>query len=377
MTTPGTFTILARDGAARRASLATAHGVVQTPAFMPVGTQGSVKSLCPRDLREIGTQILLGNTYHLYLRPGDELIARLGGLHRFMAWDGPILTDSGGFQVFSLAGLRRLTPDGVEFASHIDGSKHFFSPEKVVSIQQNLGSDIMMVLDECVPYGADFEYTRKSLALTTAWAARCREAHPPLQNGQLLFGIVQGGFSPELRAESAAQITTLGFDGHALGGISVGEPRPEMHAVINSSAHLLPDHKPRYLMGVGAPQDILAGVAAGIDLFDCVLATRNARNGTLFTSTGKVNVKKAAFREDDSPLDPACSCYACRTFSRAYLRHLYIARELLSYRLNTIHNLTFFLSLTERIRRAIETGTFQALKAELDVIYPPDAPTGE
>lgn len=377
MTTPGTFTILARDGNARRASLVTAHGVVQTPAFMPVGTLGTVKSLCPRDLREIGTQILLGNTYHLYLRPGDELIARLGGLHRFMAWDGPILTDSGGFQVFSLSGLRHLTPDGVEFASHIDGSRHFFSPEKVVSIQQNLGSDIMMVLDECVPYGADFDYTQKSLALTTAWAARCREAHPPLHRGQLLFGIVQGGFYPELRAESAAQITALGFDGHALGGISVGEPRPEMHAIIDSSVPHLPAHKPRYLMGVGAPQDILAGVAAGVDMFDCVLATRNARNGTLFTSFGKINIKKADFREDDAPLDPACSCYACRTFSRAYLRHLYVAKELLSYRLNTIHNLTFFLSLTQRIREAIEAGTFASLKAEMDAIYPPDAPTGE
>lgn len=370
MNVPGTFIPGPGDGAARTGRLTTAHGAIETPVFMPVGTQGTVKSLCPTDLHDLGAQIILGNTYHLYLRPGDELVAKLGGLHRFMGWDGPILTDSGGFQVFSLSGLRRITEEGVTFSSHIDGSKHLFSPEKVISIQRNLGSDIMMVLDECVPFGADRAYTEKSLALTTRWAARCRKAHPSGDRGQLLFGIVQGGFFKDLRAESARQLIDLDFEGYALGGLSVGESRAEMYDILDDATPLLPADKPRYLMGVGAPRDLLAGMAAGIDMFDCVLPTRNARNGTLFTTKGKVNIKRAEYREDDSPLDPDCPCYACRTFSKAYLRHLYIARELLSYRLNTLHNLTFFSQMMERARQAIREGRFAAFCREMEAVYP-------
>lgn len=370
MNVPGTFTLGPGDGAARTGKLVTAHGEVETPIFMPVGTQGTVKSLCPTDLHDLKAQIILGNTYHLYLRPGDELVARLGGLHRFMGWDGPILTDSGGFQVFSLSGLRHITEEGVTFSSHIDGSKHLFSPEKVISIQRNLGSDVMMVLDECVPFGADRAYTEKSLGLTTRWAARCRQAQPALKRGQLLFGIVQGGFFKDLRAESARQLIDLDFEGYALGGLSVGESRAEMYDILGDAAPLLPAHKPRYLMGVGAPRDLLAGMAAGIDMFDCVLPTRNARNGTLFTTKGKVNIKRAEYREDDSPLDPDCPCYACRTFSKAYLRHLYIAKELLSYRLNTLHSLTFFSQMMERARQAIRESRFAAFRAEMEAVYP-------
>ncbi|MFZ5425972.1 MAG: tRNA guanosine(34) transglycosylase Tgt [Thermodesulfobacteriota bacterium] len=367
---PGTFTVHATDGAARLGELHTAHGIVRTPAFMPVGTVGTVKALCPRDLHEAGSQIILGNTYHLYLRPGDELVARRGGLHSFMGWDGPILTDSGGFQVFSLSALRKLTADGVEFSSHIDGSKHFFTPEKVLTIQRNLGSDIMMVLDECVPYGADHAYTEKSLDLTHAWALRSRENHAPGRNGQLLFGIVQGGFFGDLRARSAEAICSMGFEGHAIGGLSVGESTEQMYELMAHTAPLLPAGKPRYLMGVGKPMDILEGIGNGIDMYDCVLPTRNARNGTLYTSLGQVNIKRAEFKEDDSPLDPACSCYTCRTFSRAYLRHLYVAQELLSYRLNTIHNVHFFLELARGAREAIAEGTFTAYKARFQAVYP-------
>ncbi len=375
MSRPGTFAITARDGLARRASLVTAHGVVQTLAFMPVGTVGSVKSVCPRDLKDAGTQILLGNTYHLYLRPGDELVARRGGLHRFMGWDGPILTDSGGFQVFSLQGIRTITEEGVEFRSHIDGSKHFFSPEKVVSIQRNLGSDIMMVLDECVAYGADRDYTARSLELTTRWARRCREAYPVGSGGQLLFGIVQGGFFPDLREESLAQLRDIPFEGFAIGGLSVGESPAQMYEILRNIAPRLPEDKPRYLMGVGTPLDILTGIEAGVDMFDCVLPTRNARNGTLFTSQGRVNIKRAEYKEDDGPLDPACGCYACTHFSRAYLRHLYVARELLSYRLNTIHNLTFFLDLAAQAREAVEQGRLAQLKARYEAVYGPAGET--
>jgi queuine tRNA-ribosyltransferase len=367
-TRPGTFTLLARDGEARRARLVTAHGVVETPAFMPVGTVGSVKSLCPEDLRAIGSQIILGNTYHLYLRPGDDLVARRGGLHRFMRWDRPILTDSGGFQVFSLKAIRTITEEGVEFRSHLNGSKHFFSPEKVVSIQRNLGSDIMMVLDECVPYGADRDYTEKSLGLTTRWARRCREAYPA-GGDQLMFGIVQGGFFPDLRERSLAELAAIPFEGYALGGLSVGESIPEMYDILGLMAPQLPEDKPRYLMGVGTPLDILEGISRGIDLFDCVLPTRNARNGTLFTSQGKVNIKRAEYKEDDAPLDPACSCYTCRTFSKAYLRHLYVSREILSYRLNTIHNLAYFLDLAGEARRAVEQGTLSVLMARVRSAY--------
>ncbi len=362
------FTLQTTDGQARRGILRTAHGEVQTPIFMPVGTRGTVKALCPQDLRAVGAQIILGNTYHLYLRPGDAMIARRGGLHRFMAWDRPILTDSGGFQVFSLSALRRITEDGVSFASHLDGSRHLFTPEKVIAIQTNLGSDIIMVLDECVPYGADYTYTKQSLERTTRWAQRCRNAHPQ-DSPQLLFGIVQGGFFLDLRHESLRQITEIPFDGYALGGLSVGESKAEMLDILNAIGPQLPAEKPRYLMGVGTPLDLVHGVAAGIDMFDCVLPTRNARNGTLFTSQGRITIKRAEYAEDDTPLDPACPCFTCRTFSRAYLRHLYVTEELLAYRLNTIHNLTYYLGLMERVRHAIEAGTFQRLLAEMEDLY--------
>jgi len=366
---PGEFRILARDGAARAGVLGTAHGPVQTPVFMPVGTQGTVKSLDPRDLESLGAQIILGNTYHLHLRPGDDVVARLGGLHRFMDWPGPILTDSGGFQVFSLSALRKLTPEGVEFRSHLDGSKRFLSPEGAVAVQRNLGSDIIMVLDECAPHGADRDYTEKSLALTTDWARRCRQAMEPLADGRMMFGIVQGGFFADLRERSAAEITSIPFEGYAIGGLSVGESKRDMLAMLRHTAPLLPEDKPRYLMGVGAPMDIVDGIEAGIDMFDCVMPTRNARNGTLFTSLGRVNIRRAEYKEDPSPLDPACSCYACTHFSKAYLRHLYIARELLAYRLNTIHNLAFLLGLARRTRQAVLDGTLEALRAEVSAVY--------
>lgn len=372
MTNPGDFHILSTDGQARCGELTTAHGTFRTPVFMPVGTVGCVKALSPDDLHGLHARIILGNTYHLYLLPGDELIARRGGLHAFSGWDGPILTDSGGFQVFSLQALRRISEDGVEFCSHRDGSRHFFSPEKAVSIQRNLGSDIMMALDECVPYGADRDYTARSLALTTRWAARCRQAYPPGTGRQLLFGIVQGGFFPDLREESARQVCALPFDGFAIGGLSVGEAKPQMLEIMRRTAPLLPADKPRYLMGVGTPLDILEGVEAGIDMFDCVLPTRNARNGTLYTSVGKVNIKRAEYREDDGPLDPNCNCYACTRFSRAYLRHLYTARELLAYRLNTIHNLHYYLNLTHSAAQAIEQGAFRSFKAEVEAVHPHD-----
>lgn len=369
MNQPGTFTLKATDGQARRASLVTAHGVIETPVFMPVGTVGSVKAVSPEDLKAVGAQIILGNTYHLYLRPGDELVARMGGLHRFARWDRPILTDSGGFQVFSLSGLRKITEQGVEFQSHIDGSRHFFSPEKVVSIQKNLGSDIMMVLDECVAWGKDRDYTAKSLELTTRWARRSREAYPRGSGGQIMFGIVQGGFHEDLREESLAQLSEIDFEGFAIGGLSVGESPEEMRRQLYNIGPKLPAHKPRYLMGVGTPMDILDGIMAGIDMFDCVLPTRNARNGTLYTSQGKVNIKRAEYREDERPLDSNCNCYTCRTFSRAYLRHLYVTRELLSYRLNTIHNLAFFLDLAAGARKAIEDGRFMAFRKQYADVY--------
>ncbi len=371
-TEPGQFQVCATEEKARLGVFMTARGPVHTPMFMPVGTAGSVKSIDPRDLQEMNAQFILGNTYHLYLLPGDELVARMGGLHKFMGYNGPILTDSGGFQVFSLAGLRTITADGVEFRSHRDGSRHFFSPEKSISIQQNLGSDVMMALDECPPAGADRDYTAKSLALTTAWAKRCRSFHPAQKNKQMLFGICQGGFFEDLRAQSIAELTDIGFEGYALGGLSVGEEKADMLRILRYSAPLLPFEKPRYLMGVGTPMDIINGIEAGIDMFDCVLPSRNARNGTLFTSKGKVNIKRAAFREDNTSLDPNCSCYTCRTFTKAYLRHLYTARELLAYRLNTIHNLTYFLTLTRNARKALRTGQFAAFKRTMETVWGKD-----
>ncbi len=373
MSTIGKFTIYATDGNARTGMLQTAHGPVHTPIFMPVGTVGSVKAVAPDDLHAMQAEIILGNTYHLYLRPGDELVARRGGLHEFNAWRGPILTDSGGFQVFSLSELRRITEKGVEFRSHLDGSKHLFTPEKAIAIQRNLNADIMMVLDECVPYGADKKYTADSLKMTTRWAQRCREAYPQGTAGNLLFGIAQGGFFKDLREESIQELTQIPFDGFALGGLSVGESKPEMLDILYHSAPLLPDYKPRYLMGVGTPLDIINGINAGIDMFDCVLPTRNARNGTLYTSQGKVNIRGRKFAEDDGPLDPLCTCYTCRTFSRAYLRHLFHAQEILSYRLNSIHNLTYFLDLVRGARKAIADNNFAAYKCAVEAIYPKEA----
>lgn len=367
------FTLEHQDGAARAGQLRTAHGVIPTPIFMPVGTVGSVKALAPDDLEVIGAPIILGNTYHLYLRPGDELIARLGGLHRFASWPGAILTDSGGFQVFSLSSLRKLHEEGVEFRSHINGSRHLFTPESVVKIQRNLNSDIMMPLDECVPYGADYAYTERSLGLTTRWAARARAAWPSGSRPNLLFGIVQGGFFEDLRRRSAEELASLDFDGYAIGGLSVGESKAELHAMLASTAPLLPKDKARYLMGVGTPLDIALGILAGVDMFDCVLPTRNARNGTLYTSLGKINIKRREYAEDESPLDPECDCYTCRNFSRAYLRHLYVSKELLSFRLNSLHNLTYYLKLVREARNAILENRYAAYLSSIAILYPDEA----
>ncbi len=370
MNNVGKFTVSAQDGDARVGNLITAHGTINTPIFMPVGTVASVKAIAPDDLLALDAEIILGNTYHLYLRPGDELVARRGGLHGFAAWDRPILTDSGGFQVFSLSSLRKICEEGVEFRSHLDGSKHLFTPENVIKIQRNLNSDIMMVLDECVPYGADYDYTEKSLALTTRWAKRAREAYPAGHGHNLLFAITQGGFFKDLRTRSVEELCGLDFDGFAIGGLSVGESKTEMMEFLYHTAPLLPSHKPRYLMGVGTPLDIVNGIAAGIDMFDCVMPTRNARNGTLYTSQGKINIKRKEFAEDDTPLDPECNCYTCRTFSKAYLRHLYVSKEILSFRLNSLHNLTYYLDLVRKARLAINQGSFAEFKRDMESIYP-------
>ncbi|GHU89884.1 queuine tRNA-ribosyltransferase [Deltaproteobacteria bacterium] len=370
------FTLLQTDGTARAGLLQTAHGAVPTPVFMPVGTVGSVKCLAPDDLHAVGAPIILGNTYHLYLRPGDALVARCGGLHNFASWPGAALTDSGGFQIFSLSSLRKIQEEGVEFRSHLDGSRHFFTPENVVNIQRNLNADIMMVLDECLSYGTDYACTEKSLALTTRWAKRARAAYPAGAAGNLLFGIVQGGFFKDLRSRSAEEICTVDFDGFAVGGLSVGESKAEMYEMLSHTAPLLPRDKPRYLMGVGTPLDIVHGIHAGMDMFDCVLPTRNARNGTLYTSVGKINIKRREYAEDESPLDPDCGCYTCRTFSRAYLRHLFASREMLSFRLNSLHNLTYYLRLTREARRAILQNRFTAMLARMKALYPDEARAG-
>ena len=367
---PGTFELHGTDGAARAGILHTAHGPVRTPIFMPVGTVGSVKAIAPDDLEAVGAQIILGNTYHLYLRPGDELVARRGGLHSFSAWDKPILTDSGGFQVFSLNGLNRVSDDGVEFRSHLDGSRHFFTPEKVVSIQRNLNSDIMMQLDQCLGYGADQRQAAAAVERSARWALRCREAYGPGAAGNLLFGIVQGVTYPDLRERSARSLMDIGFEGYAIGGLAVGEPKHVMLRCLRQLDPILPPDKPRYLMGVGTPLDILHGIECGVDMFDCVLPTRNARNGTLYTSQGKINIKRREYAEDDGPLDPQCPCYTCRTFSRAYLRHLYGAKELLAFRLNSLHNLSYFLSLVRGARQAILENRFHAYKARFEAVYP-------
>jgi queuine tRNA-ribosyltransferase len=356
------FELLQTDGAARRGRLHTAHGSVETPVFMPVGTQGTVKGLTPEQVRDAGATIILGNTYHLALRPGDALVAEMGGLHRFMAWERPILTDSGGYQVFSLALKRKLNDDGVVFQSHIDGATLALTPERAVAIQENLGSDIAMCLDECPPGDATAEQMRAAVTRTIAWAERSRAAHR--RSDQALFGIVQGGTDLALRAECAAALVALDFPGYALGGFSVGEPVAEMHGSLAGAAVLLPESKPRYLMGVGRPEDLLAGIAAGIDMFDCVLPTRNGRNAFAFTAAGPLRLRNAAHRRDPGPLEPDCPCYTCRTFSRAYLHHLFLANEMLGPTLLSLHNVAYYCRLMAQARAAIEAGTFAAFHAE-------------
>ncbi len=337
---------------ARVGQVKTRHGVFDTPVFMPVGTQASVKALSPEDLVDASVKIILSNTYHLYLRPGHKTIERLGGLHRFMNWTGSILTDSGGFQVYSLAKLRKISEKGVTFQSHIDGSKHFIGPEEAMEIQKALGSDIIMAFDECAPYPADYEYVLNSVNLTSLWAERCIESKK--SSDQALFGIIQGGMYNDLREKSAKELVDMDFDGYALGGLSVGEDRETRLRVITETRDFLPDDKPVYLMGVGTPEDLLDAVQLGVDMFDCVMPTRNARNGTLFTSKGKLNIKNAGCTEDQRPIDDNCGCYTCSNYSRAYLRHLYMARELLAYRLNTIHNIYYYSHLMEGIRKSIK-----------------------
>lgn len=341
-----------KQSGARLGRLHTPHGVIDTPIFMPVGTQATVKAMTPEELEDMEAQIILSNTYHLFLRPGHELVEKAGGLHKFMNWNHPILTDSGGFQVFSLGDLRKITEEGVEFRSHLDGGKHFLSPERAIEIENALGADIIMAFDECAPYPADRDYVKKSLERTSRWAARCKEAHKK-PDQQALFGIVQGGMYPDLRKQSAEEITAIGFPGYAIGGLSVGEPKPLMYEILEQTTPYLPEDKPRYLMGVGSPDDLLEGVLRGVDMFDCVLPTRIARNGTAMTSVGKVVIKNAKYYDDFSPLDPNCSCYTCRNYTKAYLRHLYKADEILSSRLMTYHNLFFLIELMKNVRQAI------------------------
>ena len=381
------FRVLHTHGRARRGELTTAHGIVQTPAFMPVGTRGAVKGLTARDLTGIGAEIILGNTYHLWLRPGDALIAKLGGLHRFMGWDRPILTDSGGFQAFSLGARRVISEDGIRFRSHLDGSDQFLTPEGATDIQTQLGSDITMVLDECLAQPAPSPAVRRSTERSARWARRCRDRFlaiderwsesgsaavhrqgtwPLVTNpGQAQFGIIQGGIEPSLRTLSVELTVPIGFDAYAIGGLSVGEPPETMYAVVEHTAPLLPVGRPRYLMGVGTPFDMVEAVARGVDLFDCVLPTRNARNGQLFTSEGRLTIKNARFADDPGPLDPSCGCYTCRHFSRAYLRHLFLAGEITASVLNTLHNLSFYLDTMARIREAIVFGSLESLRQSL------------
>jgi queuine tRNA-ribosyltransferase len=365
-----TFELLAVDGRARRGRLRTAHGAVDTPAFMPVGTRGAVKSLGPEDLRAVGAQMVLANTYHLYLRPGPQVIEELGGLHRFMGWEGPLLTDSGGFQVFSLARLRRVDDEGVEFRNPEDGSTHRLTPELVLAVQRALGSDIAHPLDECVGYPASRAEAERALERTLQWARRSRAVHDAAGAGQALFGIVQGSTYPELRRRAVAELVALGFDGYAIGGLAVGEPKPLLYELTAMVADALPARQPRYLMGVGRPEDLVEAVGAGVDLFDCVLPTRHARNGQAFTWQGPLTITHARYARDGRPLDEACACTTCRRFSRAYLRHLFVTRELLGYRLLTVHNLHFFLALMADMRAAIAAGQWAPFRARFFARYP-------
>ncbi len=368
---PITFQLIKKDTDtwARAGILRTPHSEVLTPVFMPVGTQATVKTLSPQEIEDLGAKIMLSNTYHLFLRPGSSLIASFGGLHKFMAWRHSILTDSGGFQVFSLGHLRRINDDGVLFRSHIDGSEHLFTPERVVAIQEEIGADIIMAFDECTPYPSDLEYNRKALVRTHSWAQRCLDART--REDQALFGIVQGGMFPELRRESAHFLTSLDFPGYAIGGLSVGEPKELTAEILEETMPFLPENKPRYLMGVGSPEDLFEGVARGVDMFDCVLPTRVARNGALFTRQGRRNIRNAAFKTSDEPIDLSCDCYTCRTFSTAYVHHLFRSEELLAYRLASIHNLRFLIKLMEEIRQSIIDGSFSQLKDEFMASYKP------
>ena len=371
---PFSFRITHTDGRARRGAITTPHGAIETPAFMPVGTQGGVKAITHRDLESVGAEVVLGNTYHLYLRPGDALIARLGGLHRFIGWPRPILTDSGGYQVFSLSSRRTITDEGAHFRSHLDGSAHLLTPEKAADIQAHLGSDIAMVLDECVAHPCSSPEAADAMRRTLDWARRARErmlalrSHPVdgvtvTNQGQAQFGIVQGSVYPELREVSALGTVALGFEGHAIGGLSVGEPTDVMYDIVSQTTAFLPEQQPRYLMGTGMPEDLVESVARGVDMFDCVLPTRNARNGQLFTAGGRLNIRNARYAEDERPVDSECACYTCRTFSRAYLRHLFLAGEIVAATLNTLHNLHFYLDTMRGIRDAIAFGRFESFRS--------------
>ncbi|NEN74762.1 tRNA guanosine(34) transglycosylase Tgt [Pelistega sp. NLN82] len=365
-----TFNLLKTEGKARRASMTLNHGTVQTPMFMPVGTYGSVKAMLPHELHEIGSQVILGNTFHLWLRPGTDVIQKHHGLHDFMQWDKPILTDSGGFQVFSLSDLRsKITEEGVKFSSPINGAKLFLTPEESMRIQRALNSDIVMVFDECTPYKigdrpATHEEAAKSMRMSLRWAKRSKDTFNALENPNALFGIVQGGMYEDLREESLAGLKAIGFHGYAIGGLSVGEPKEDMERILTHLAHQLPDNAPRYLMGVGTPEDLVFGVSQGVDMFDCVMPSRNARNGWLFTRFGDIKIRNARYKEDTRPLDPTCQCHTCRHFSRAYLHHLQKANEITGARLNTLHNLAYYLNLMKEIREAIEQGNFAQWKEQ-------------
>lgn len=363
-----TYKLLAKDKKARRGVISTPHGDIQTPVFMPVGTAGTVKAMRPEEVEALGAEIILSNTYHLYLRPGHEIIREAGGLHRFMNWHRPILTDSGGFQVFSLGDLRKITEEGVAFSSHIDGSKHMFTPEKSMEVQNALGSDIIMAFDECAPYPAEREYVIPSMERTTRWLERCKAAHTNTER-QSLFGIMQGGMYPDLRRQSAEAITAMDLPGYAIGGLSVGEPKELMCEVLDHCVDWLPEDKPRYLMGVGTPDYLFEGVERGVDMFDCVLPTRLARNGAALTSRGQVNIKNAQYTRDFTPLDPDCGCYTCRNYTRAYLRHLYKSDEILSSMLLSNHNLYFLVQTMANIRNAIEENRFAEYKKEFYETY--------
>ena len=363
------FNLIKKDphSKARAGIFHTDHGAVETPIFMPVGTQGTVKAVTQRILKdEIKAQIILANTYHMYLRPGTEILQNGGGLHKFMNWDLPILTDSGGFQVYSLSDLRKIKKDGVEFRSHLDGSKHYFTPEKVIQIERSIGSDIMMPLDECTPYPCDYEYAKKSKELTSAWALLNKEAFdksdPLYGHKQFLFGIIQGSVYKDLRESSAMDLAKIDFDGYAIGGLAVGEPTEQMYELVDFTTDFMPEDKPRYLMGVGRPENILEAISRGVDMFDCVMPTRNARNAYLFTSGGVVSMRNAIYKNDFTPLDENCSCYTCQNFTKAYLRHLFAAKEILALELSTIHNLTFYLNLVRESRKRILDGTFTEWK---------------